>query len=278
MPGTVLPLSGTVVVGTVVASNQQAMYTGVQVPIQDEMQPMHLKCPHCSTFAPHGNHFCGKCGKPLDATVPPPDSQPSVTGNGGYWMEYRNIDMCGQGDVEIVPNWTSRTSIEELKRKVEESGYSAITVSDGHPSFGHAALKQFQYQLTSEHCKPISTCCHHPCKIYIYTPPPRMQRPQLPVGVDFPGCIATKDIQGCWGCACVPLGCACLNKVEQGPDRLLHKGVAFLFGVIPCPFSEPRVRHPGTNGFYKEGEPGNIDTYASSERMCNGLSCSCKLR
>merc|ERR1719453_1222393 len=84
-------------------------------------------------------------------------------------MEYRNIDMCGQGDVEIVQNWRSRTSIEELKRKVEECGYSAITVSDGDPSFGHAALKQFQYQLTSEHCKPISTCCRHPCKIYIWT-------------------------------------------------------------------------------------------------------------
>merc|ERR1711963_167947 len=221
-------------------------------------------------------HFCGKCGKPLDANVPPPDSQPSVTGNGGHWMEYRNIDMCRQGDVEIVQNWRSTTSIEELKRKVEECGYSAITVSDGDPSFGHAALKQFQYQLTSDHCKPKSNCCHHPCKIYIYTPSPHMQKPQLPVGAGFPGCIPTKDIQGCWGCACVPGGCACLKKVEQGPDRLVHTGVVFLCGVIPCPFSEPRVRHPGTNGFYKEGEPGNIDTYTNSCCACNGLSCSLK--
>merc|ERR1719316_1948309 len=79
--------------------------------------------------------------------------------------------------VEIVHDWRSKTSIEELKRKVEERGYSAITVSDGHPSFGHAALKQFPFQLTSEHCKPISTCCKHPCKIYIYTPPEHLRKP-----------------------------------------------------------------------------------------------------
>ena len=36
-------------------------------------------------------------------------------------------------------------SIEELKKKVEENGYSAITVSSGEPSFGHAALKSFPY-------------------------------------------------------------------------------------------------------------------------------------
>jgi len=49
---------------------------------------------------------------------------------------------------------------------VELKGYSAITISAGH-----AKLKKFDYQLTPAHCKPISTCCRHPCTIYIYTPP-----------------------------------------------------------------------------------------------------------
>lgn len=236
-----------------------------------------VACSHCGAVAPAGNTFCGRCGKPLFSNAGPAGSQPSVTGNGGYWMEYSNIDMCCQGDVEIVHDWRSRTSIEDLKKKVEECGYSAITVSDGTPSFGHAALKQFHFQLTPEHCKPISSCCRHPCKIYIYTPPPHLQKAPLPAGENFPGCISTSDIQGCWACACVPGGCACFKKEAQGPDRLLHKGLVFLFFAIPCPFAEPRIRRAGTNGFYKEGEPGNVDSYTNSRCTCNGLACSMKL-
>jgi len=203
---------------------------------------------------------------------------PAVTGNGGYWKEYDNIDMCRQGDVESKCDWRSNTSIEELKRTVETKNYSSITVSNGHPSFGHAALKNFPYQLTPEQCKPISSCCHHPCKIYIYTPPAHQQKPQAPrPGEAFDGMISTSDIQGCWACACVPGGCACLTKRAQGQDRLFHAGVVFLFFGLPCPFSEPRVRHPGTNGFYKEGEPNNVDFYPNSRCASNGASCSIKL-
>ena len=79
--------------------------------------------------------------------------------------------MCGQGDVEIIHDWRRHKSIDDLKRMVEERGYSAFTVSNGQPSFGHAALKRFDYVLTPQHCKPITTCCNHPCTIYIYTPP-----------------------------------------------------------------------------------------------------------
>ena len=78
--------------------------------------------------------------------------------------------MCRQGDVEIIPNWRSHKSIADLKRMVEERGYSAFTISSGEPSFGHAALKSFKYQLTPEHCKHISSCCNHPCTIWIYHP------------------------------------------------------------------------------------------------------------
>ena len=89
----------------------------------------------------------------------------------GRWEQYRDIDMCGQGDVEILPDWKRHYSVDDLKRMVEERGYSAFTVSAGHPSFGHAALKKFPFALTKAHCKPISTCCRHPCTIYIYTAP-----------------------------------------------------------------------------------------------------------
>mmetsp|Transcript_30978 Transcript_30978/g.95770 ORF Transcript_30978/g.95770 Transcript_30978/m.95770 type:complete len:97 (-) Transcript_30978:50-340(-) len=80
--------------------------------------------------------------------------------------------MCCQGDVKIIPNWRATHSIEDLKRLVEKKGYSAFTVSSGQPSFGHAALKNFCYQLQvgPEHCKSITTCGRPPCTIYIWTP------------------------------------------------------------------------------------------------------------
>ena len=55
-------------------------------------------------------------------------------------------------------------SIDDLKRMVETKGYSAFTVSPGQQSFGHAALKKFDYALTKEHCKPTG----YSCTIYIY--------------------------------------------------------------------------------------------------------------
>ena len=84
--------------------------------------------------------------------------------------------MCGQGDVEIIGDWKTHCTLEQLKKIAEAKNYSAITVSAGEPSFGHAALKNFPYQLTKEHCKPIDTCCHHPCTIYIYTAPPGIKK------------------------------------------------------------------------------------------------------
>jgi len=83
----------------------------------------------------------------------------------GTWTEHDNIDMCGQGDVQIIGEWMSKHSIEDLKRMVEEKGYSAFTISPNQESFGHAALKAFKYQLTTKHCKPTD----YKCKIYIFT-------------------------------------------------------------------------------------------------------------
>lgn len=87
----------------------------------------------------------------------------------GTWSEHSNIDMCGQGDSKAtIDNWKERFTIEQIKKIVEINNYSSITVSAGTPSFNHAAIKRFNYQLKPEHCKPITTCCNHPCTIYIF--------------------------------------------------------------------------------------------------------------
>eukprot|EP01052_Picozoa_sp_SAG31_P000936 SAG31_NODE_29_length_32663_cov_14.779695_23_plen_749_part_00 len=78
----------------------------------------------------------------------------------GSWSEHKNIDMCCQGDVEIIHNWRATHSIDDLKRIVQQKGYSAICVG----SFDHAALKKFPYQLTASHCKPASG---YECTLYI---------------------------------------------------------------------------------------------------------------
>merc|ERR1719487_792335 len=104
----------------------------------------------------------------------------------GRWEVYHNIDMCFQGDVEIIHDWKRNTSIAKLKKIVEEKGYSAVCVG----SFGHAALKSFDYQLTKEHCKPSSGYTN---ELHIFFPsgehakPPKevpVRRP-LPAGFRF---------------------------------------------------------------------------------------------
>jgi hypothetical protein len=79
--------------------------------------------------------------------------------------------MCGQGDFEIVNDWRNNNDLEALKQKVIEKGYSAVTVSSGQPSFGHAALKSFDYQLNESHLKSSN----NPCNIHIYTKNPVIQ-------------------------------------------------------------------------------------------------------
>jgi len=80
--------------------------------------------------------------------------------NGGVWTVYKNIDMCGQGDVDIIGDWQKSHSIEALRRKVEEKGYSAFAISPDSVSYAHAALKKFNYNLTPVHCKPTDYECH----------------------------------------------------------------------------------------------------------------------
>jgi len=104
----------------------------------------------------------------------------------GKWVKYTNIDMCFQGDAEIIGDWKRNYSIAALKKIVEEKGYSAVCVG----SFGHAALKKFDYQLTKEHCKPSQGYTN---ELHIWFPsgahakPERVvePRPEIPAGFRF---------------------------------------------------------------------------------------------
>ena len=109
---------------------------------------------------------------PRVAQLAPPVAKTSSVE--GRWEVYQNIDMAYQGDVEIIDDWRSHTSIDELKTIVEEKGYSAISVG----SFGFAALKSFDYQLTKEHCKPSHGYTN---ELHIWFPSVRGSRP-LPSG------------------------------------------------------------------------------------------------
>ena len=86
--------------------------------------------------------------------------------------------MAYQGDVEIIGDWKRHTSIDKLKKIVEEKGYSAVVVG----SFGHAALKSFDYQLTKEHCKPSEGYTN---EIHIWFPSGEAAKPPK---VEVPDC------------------------------------------------------------------------------------------
>ena len=83
----------------------------------------------------------------------------------GSWSEHHNVDMCCEGDVEIVWNWRNTHSLEDLKRIVVVKGYSSVTVSE---QFQHAIFKDFEFQLEPSHCRSVESCCGRPCTIHIY--------------------------------------------------------------------------------------------------------------
>merc|ERR1719230_2360713 len=115
-----------------------------------------------------------------------PSGRKSMARTSGTWRKYTNIDMCCQGDAEIIGDWKRHHTIDSLKSIVEEKGYSAVCVG----SFGHAALKNFDYQLTAENCKPSQGYTN---ELYIWFPDqnakppkePEAPRPDLPAGFRF---------------------------------------------------------------------------------------------
>jgi len=93
----------------------------------------------------------------------------------------------------------------------------------------------------------------------------------------FEGMISAKSIAGAWICCCFPLMCTALfNKTADGDHKIVHSGCLLNLCI---PFTEPRQRVPGTNGFVKSDgtDPTNVDYYTSPNCVWNGPSCSCKL-
>jgi hypothetical protein len=111
---------------------------------------------------------------------------------------------------------------------------------------------------------------HHPNLVLGTHPPPsELTSPETR--------ISTTDIAGkCWMCLCFPGGWACFEKIANGENGLIHRGMVCLFFGLPLGFEERRWRVPNTNGFYKENERGNVDHYCSPSCVCNGISCSTK--
>ena len=90
--------------------------------------------------------------------------------------------------------------------------------------------------------------------------------------------ISTTDIAGkCWMCLCIPGGWACFEKIANGEDGLIHRGMVCLFFGLPLGFEERRRRVPNTNGFYNEDDRESVDRYISPSCVCNRFSCSTKL-
>ena len=58
--------------------------------------------------------------------------------------------MNNQGDVDVVEDWKSTHTIDQLKDIVISKNYSSFTVSAGEPSFPGAYFKKFPFKLTKE--------------------------------------------------------------------------------------------------------------------------------
>jgi len=95
--------------------------------------------------------------------IPQAREMNSAVSGEGVWTEHKNIDMAFQGDVEIIHEANLVRDIPALKKRCEKKNYSAICVG----SFPHAALKKFDYQLESHHCKEA---LGYTCTLYIYHP------------------------------------------------------------------------------------------------------------
>ena len=86
--------------------------------------------------------------------------------------------------------------------------------------------------------------------------------PSLVLGVSVE--LSAEEFAGCWGCCCIPGGCAINHVSAVGPDQLNECGLFFLFGVIPLPYVKQRTRRcPGKN-YFTQPTDGNLDAEAIS--------------
>ena len=60
--------------------------------------------------------------------------------------------MANQGIIEIIEDWRSNHTIDELRQMVLDKGYSVLVVGE----FPCAVLKNFDFLLTKSHCNMVS--------------------------------------------------------------------------------------------------------------------------
>eukprot|EP00929_Paragymnodinium_shiwhaense_P108210 TRINITY_DN74538_c0_g1_i1.p1 TRINITY_DN74538_c0_g1~~TRINITY_DN74538_c0_g1_i1.p1 ORF type:complete len:191 (+),score=17.25 TRINITY_DN74538_c0_g1_i1:762-1334(+) len=182
------------------------------------------------------------------------------------------------GSMETVEDWTTATTLGDMKRKVEGNSWSAIIVGSGTPqSFKQAYLKSVAFQLLPRHCKRAepadsakhakSTLTHDStCKIHIYVRPAHASY------------ISAYDVEGYWCLASVCCFAALVKRRAHGPDTyaVANGGMCcclFLPCLICC--GSKWVRTPGTN-LNAEDKEQRVD-FSTSASSCEHIICGCKL-
>mmetsp|Transcript_15457 Transcript_15457/g.24056 ORF Transcript_15457/g.24056 Transcript_15457/m.24056 type:complete len:150 (-) Transcript_15457:63-512(-) len=86
--------------------------------------------------------------------------------------------------------------------------------------------------------------------------------------------ISAKEIEGCWGCVCMPAFAAVEQRIAEGEDTLWHKGVCLPFFL---PYNDAWDRNQGTNTFHKRNKADEELRYTSpGGPLCFGPGCTAR--
>ena len=77
--------------------------------------------------------------------------------------------------------------------------------------------------------------------------------------------IPAEDMQGCWGCVCLPGFAAILRKRAEGPDVLVNEGLCF--PLLSC-FRETWDREGTSNTFRKRGAENRTNYTSAGGPLC----------
>mmetsp|Transcript_16562 Transcript_16562/g.32682 ORF Transcript_16562/g.32682 Transcript_16562/m.32682 type:complete len:347 (-) Transcript_16562:32-1072(-) len=86
--------------------------------------------------------------------------------------------------------------------------------------------------------------------------------------------ISAEDLQGCWGCICLPAFAALERKRAEGPDVIVHEGCCF--PCLSC-YSEAWERSGVTNTFKKRGADDVLHYTSPGGLLCFGPGCTVRL-
>jgi len=177
------------------------------------------------------------------------------------------IEISRRALVELgLEKYASSTLIEQIDAAYNQvGGGAAPPVLMGEAIMG---MPVAQAQMAEPMAQPIAPVL----------PVPAQPVAQNNAAALAPGLKHASEMAGCWGCFCIPGGVALEAKLADGPDSLIHKGVAWL---PICPFGLPYEdrwnRIGGTNIFQKEGADDKLNYGASSCFVCLGPGASCKV-